>query len=229
MDINSFFHEPSGTVLIVDDDEDMRDILRVELELAGFTVLTAEDGVSGPEKARIAEPDVILMDFTMPSMNGIEATRELKKSEKTSHIPVLIITAVAAKGELIKGLEAGAIDFVNKPFFAPEIRARVKSILRYKRLFEHIQTIKEEAFKEKMMKLIRESKSIVQDAIKDNTWTILRTVHKETLSNNDLKTVEEAVQNIKNTVRNLSSIDSFVFKLYGKIGDITKIKRINLY
>ena len=74
-----------------------------------------------------------------------------------------------------------------------------------------------------MVRLIKDSTSIVQQAIKDNSWTILKTVHKKTLSDNELRTVEEAVQNIRNTVRNLTSIDSFAFKFYGKIGDIAKI------
>lgn len=220
MDMSSVFQKPSGTVLIVDDDEAMRELLRFELELAGFTVLTAENGATGLEKAKKVKPDIILMDVVMPVMNGIEATRQLKENESTCQIPVLIITAVERKADLIKGLEAGAIDYVNKPFFAPEIRARVKAILRFKKMFDEIVKVKEEFIRESMIRTIYDSVSIVQETIDDNTESILGCVHKKTLSDNEISIVKGAVQNIRNTVANLNYIDKFAFKLYEKLADI---------
>jgi two-component system cell cycle response regulator len=129
-------------VLVVDDEPDMRELLQTELESEGFSVLAATNGAEAVATASMMAPDVILMDVLMPIMNGIEAIKELKGNEKTKPIPILILTVVDNRENLIKGLAAGAQDYITKPFFLPELKARVTAALRFKLLYDELLSIK---------------------------------------------------------------------------------------
>ena len=113
-------------ILIVDDEEIVRRVLSSLLKKDGYQVMEAEDGEAGVELAKKEDPDVILMDLTMPKMGGLEACRLLKKDEKTKNIPVLVITALGGENKT-EAIDAGIDDFVSKPFDAEEISIRVKS------------------------------------------------------------------------------------------------------
>jgi diguanylate cyclase (GGDEF)-like protein len=117
-------------VLIADDDEDIRAFLDITLGLAGFEVLQARDGVEALELVHAHSPDVVVLDVMMPRMDGLEALRRLRHDARTSHIPVLMLTAKAQLQNTIDGLDSGADDYVTKPFDADELLARIRSALR---------------------------------------------------------------------------------------------------
>lgn len=120
----------ADTVLIVEDEADVVDLLRYNLTRAGLTVLTASDGVRGLETARQNRPDVIILDLMMPRMTGEEVCRALKKDPETASIPVIMLTAKGESAERVKGLELGADDYVTKPFSTREMVLRVQALLR---------------------------------------------------------------------------------------------------
>ena len=127
-------------ILIVDDEEVIRRVLRSLLQKEGYEVIEAEDGGAGVELAKKEDPDVILMDLTMPGMGGLQACRLLKKDEKTKNIPVLVITALGGENNT-EAIAAGIDDFVSKPFDAEEISIRVKSMLKIKKLTDELERV----------------------------------------------------------------------------------------
>lgn len=131
-------------VLVVEDDTEIQEVLCTALELEGYTVHVATNGFEAINTARTLKPDVVLMDVIMPVMDGIEATRELKEDPITRHIPILMVTVADRKKDIINGLEAGATDYIAKPFFVPELTARVKAALTSKRLYEECIETKEQ-------------------------------------------------------------------------------------
>jgi diguanylate cyclase (GGDEF)-like protein len=120
----------SERVLVVDDDEDIRTVLRVTLELAGFSVTTAADGHDALELARAEPPDVVLLDVMMPRMDGLEVLTRLRADARTSHVPVLLVTARAQSQDAVDGLQKGADDYITKPFDPDEVAARVQAAIR---------------------------------------------------------------------------------------------------
>ncbi|HYU62897.1 MAG TPA: response regulator transcription factor [Verrucomicrobiae bacterium] len=117
----------AGRVLVVEDDEGIREMLKYNLAAAGFTVHEASDGASGLRSARTARPDLILLDLMLPGMSGFDFTRALRKS---SRVPIIMITAKDAEVDKIVGLELGADDYITKPFSVREVLARVNAVLR---------------------------------------------------------------------------------------------------
>jgi CheY-like chemotaxis protein len=105
----------SSKILIVEDHQDSREILRLQIQALGYQVIEAASGEEALEKALAETPDLIIMDLGLPGMNGIEATRELKKSHKTTHIPVLAHTAWKEEDYKHRGEEAGMAGFLTKP------------------------------------------------------------------------------------------------------------------
>jgi diguanylate cyclase (GGDEF)-like protein len=118
-------------VLVVDDEPPIRDILKFQLENAGFVVKCAEDGAEGLQMAQEDPPDLVLLDLMIPEMDGYEVCRRLKSAYETRHVPVIILTARGELDEKLKGLENGANDYVTKPFSMPELLMRVKNVLSW--------------------------------------------------------------------------------------------------
>ena len=119
-----------STVLIVDDETDVVDLVRYKLHGAGFGVLTANDGLEALRQAREHRPDLIVLDLMLPHMNGEEVCRQLKAEPDTAGIPVLMLTAKGQPAERIAGLEIGADDYMTKPFSPRELVLRVEAVLR---------------------------------------------------------------------------------------------------
>lgn len=115
-------------ILVVEDDTSLRDGLRSLLEGAGHEVIAREDGESGLEAARRAGADLALFDVLLPGLDGITACRRLR--EGGSHLPVIVLTALGDEDDKVRGLEAGADDFVTKPFGARELLARIEAVAR---------------------------------------------------------------------------------------------------
>ena len=119
-----------ATVLIIEDEADVLELIRYHLTKAGFRALIARDGKTGLEKAQSAGPDVIVLDLMLPEMRGEDVCRELKSAESTASIPVIMLTAKVQPEERIAGLEMGADDYVAKPFSPRELVLRVEALLR---------------------------------------------------------------------------------------------------
>ena len=128
-----------SAVLIVDDESVARDILEGFLFREGYQLAFA---CNGPEALALVEkspPDIILLDVMMPEMDGFEVCRRLKSDKRWRHIPIVLITALGGKEDLIRGLDAGADDFLCKPVNDLELRARVRSLLRIKQQYDELQ------------------------------------------------------------------------------------------
>ncbi len=118
-------------ILIVEDERDVLDLLMLTLRKAGgFSVLTATDGATGLQKARLEKPAFIILDLMLPKMPGLELCKVLKTDPATSRIPIMMLTAKAEEIDRIVGLEFGADDYVTKPFSPREVTLRIRAILR---------------------------------------------------------------------------------------------------
>ena len=117
------------TVLVADDDEDILQLVSFRLERAGYNVITAADGQQAIAAAREHQPDLAVLDVMMPGMNGYEVTRALRADQATAQIPVILLTARVQEADVSRGFEAGADDYLRKPFSPQELRSRVQVIL----------------------------------------------------------------------------------------------------
>lgn len=129
----------SSTVLIVDDDAASRETLQSVLEGEGYKLETAENGLQALEKARNILPDVILLDVMMPGMTGFEVCKHIRQDPQLAEIPIIFLTALDDRDSLMNALQAGADDFVSKPFDRFELRARLFSITRLNRYQKLVQ------------------------------------------------------------------------------------------
>jgi two-component system phosphate regulon response regulator PhoB len=118
------------SVLVVEDEKDIVDLIKYHLEQSGFSVITALDGPSGLERAKKENPSLIILDLMLPEMDGKDICRALKSNASTQSIPILMLTARAEEVDRIVGFELGADDYVTKPFSPKELVLRVKAILR---------------------------------------------------------------------------------------------------
>jgi len=116
-------------ILLVEDNEMNRDMLSRRLERKGFEVVQAIDGMSGVAMAKGQAPDLVLMDMSLPVLDGWEATRRLKADEETKHIPVIALTAHAMSSDRDKALEAGCNDYDTKPIDLPRLLSKIEALL----------------------------------------------------------------------------------------------------
>ncbi|MBM3523309.1 MAG: response regulator [Alphaproteobacteria bacterium] len=128
-------------ILVVDDMPDNIEIAKLRLEKEGYAVATAVDGEDALAKVAEAKPDLILLDVMMPKMDGIEATRRLKADKSLPFIPIVLLTAKAATKDVIAGLDAGADDYLTKPFEHSALVARVRAMLRIKALHDEVAAL----------------------------------------------------------------------------------------
>ncbi|HPN38839.1 MAG TPA: response regulator, partial [Melioribacteraceae bacterium] len=119
-------------ILVVDDQPDNVFILQDRLENEGYEVITAYDGPTGIEKTLAESPDLVLLDVMMPGMSGFEACKKITENEETKDIPVILVTALTSVEDIREGLNAGAFDYIKKPFNKTELIARIKSALRFR-------------------------------------------------------------------------------------------------
>jgi len=117
-------------ILLVEDNEMNRDMLSRRLERKGYTITLALDGAEGLQKARAEVPDIILMDMSLPVLDGWEATRQLKADEATRRIPIIALTAHAMANDEQRAREAGCDDFDTKPIELPRLLAKIETLLQ---------------------------------------------------------------------------------------------------
>ncbi len=129
------------TILIVDDDLDILELLKMSLEPEGYNVRTANDGESAVQSACANPPDLILLDVMMPHKNGFEVIEELKNIEDTKNVPVILVTARGQTEDKVLGLDTGADDYITKPFDLRELTARVEAVLGRTRPIKYINPL----------------------------------------------------------------------------------------
>lgn len=120
----------SERILIVDDEAAIREMISMALDLAGFDTIEAEDALQAHHKIVDERPNLVLLDWMLPSMTGIELCRRLKRDETLSEIPVIMLTARGDEDHKIQGLDSGADDYITKPFSTRELVSRIKAVLR---------------------------------------------------------------------------------------------------
>lgn len=129
------------TILIADDDPAIRLLLRATLERTGYRVIEADDGEGAVIESRRHRPQLILLDVNMPGISGIEALRRLRREPEGALLPIILVTALAATDDKVRGLEAGATDFVTKPFQQAELIARVRACLRTQAALNRLESV----------------------------------------------------------------------------------------
>lgn len=169
--------DASNIILVVEDNAEIRNFLRLTLE-PEFKVFESEDGKKGLDKALEIIPDLVLSDVMMPVMDGFELTKTLKKNEKTSHIPVILLTAKAAPDSRIEGLELGADAYLPKPFSSKELRAIINNLVEGRRklkekfsrqLLIRPDRVEEPSMEEKFLLKVRE---VVQEHLGDEHFSV---------------------------------------------------------
>ena len=117
-------------ILLIEDDQDMRELVAGHLTHTGFDVHQAEDGIKGQALALQYEPDVILLDLMLPKVDGLTLCQRLRRDERTASIPILMITALGGTKDKVTGFNSGADDYITKPFDLEELQVRIKALLR---------------------------------------------------------------------------------------------------
>jgi two-component system phosphate regulon response regulator PhoB len=120
----------SVEILVVEDEPAIQELISVNLEHAGYSVSLARDAESALGSVRRALPDIAIVDWMLPGMSGVALARQLRGEERSRHLPIIMLTARSAEADKIEGLEAGADDYITKPFSPRELLARIKAVLR---------------------------------------------------------------------------------------------------
>ena len=126
-------------ILFADDDLEIQDVVKSILTKVGYETIVAKDGAEALRLAEETNPDLIILDYVMPIMEGIEACKMLKLNPKTNHIPVIMVTAYGSEKE--NSLSAGAVDFITKPVDKTDLLLRIKSILKVRHIKNELQKI----------------------------------------------------------------------------------------
>lgn len=126
---NSKQHD-MATILVVDDEQSLRDLLKINLVRAGFDVLLASEGIQAQALALQMQPDLIILDVMLPHVDGITLCQRLRRDKRTNSMPILMLTALKKPKDIVSGFKAGADDYLKKPFELEELLVRVKALLR---------------------------------------------------------------------------------------------------
>jgi two-component system, cell cycle response regulator len=129
----------TALILVVDDNPDNLEIIATRLQFRGYEVAVAERGEAAIELVKEAPPDLILLDIMMPDMDGYEVARRIRQDPEIGYIPIIVVTARDSTEDKVTGLDAGADDYLTKPINFPELEARVRSMLRIKRLQDQLE------------------------------------------------------------------------------------------
>ncbi len=140
-------HMKNERILIVDDEAAIREMIAIALDLAGFECIEAEDALQAHHLVVDERPALILLDWMLPGMTGIELARRLKRDENTSEIPIIMLTARGEEDNKIQGLDAGADDYITKPFSTRELISRIKAVLRRSSALNQEKAIEVEGLK----------------------------------------------------------------------------------
>lgn len=126
-----------ANILVVDDEEDIQELVKLNLEREGYGIITCGTGEQALKIATSKLPSLIILDLMLPGIDGLDVCKKLKNDPKTEHIPIIMLTAKGEEADIVTGLELGADDYITKPFSGKVLVARVRTVLR--RMVEHIR------------------------------------------------------------------------------------------
>jgi len=164
------------TILIIEDEPDIRDLLEFHLKKEGYKVLTSSDGEKGLKAARKESPNLILLDLLLPGIKGLDVCRVLKNDVNTSQINIIMVTALGQEENIVKGLETGADDYVSKPFNMSILLARISAVLRRNNIDANSNHDNVDINGIKIIPRLREV-AVAQQKIKDLTFTEFQILH----------------------------------------------------
>lgn len=206
--------EEEFRALVIDDDPSIVRFLEIYLGGQGFRIHSALTGAEGIEMARRLGPDIILLDYVMPDLNGLEVLRRLKQDEVTRSVPVVVLTALSEVGEKVKGLDLGVDDYITKPFDIRELKARLVSILTRRR--EQVETTEAEK-----LKTLREVIASVSHEVNNPLAAILMCAESLERRHTDLgdvteksRVIQENVLRIRDILKRLERVKVLASKPY---------------
>jgi two-component system phosphate regulon response regulator PhoB len=120
----------SPTILVVEDEPAIQDLIQINLEMGGYRVLTHDSAESAWKQVQIELPDLALLDWMLPGMSGVDLAKRLRADARTKSLPIILLTAKGEEEDKLKGLDSGADDYMTKPFSVRELDARIKAVLR---------------------------------------------------------------------------------------------------
>tara|TARA_B100001175_G_scaffold12321_1_gene9591 strand:+ start:133 stop:837 length:705 start_codon:yes stop_codon:yes gene_type:complete len=164
------------TILIIEDEPDIRDLLEFHLKKEGYKVLTSSDGEKGLKAALKESPNLILLDLLLPGIKGLDVCRVLKNDVNTSQINIIMVTALGQEENIVKGLETGADDYVSKPFNMSILLARISAVLRRNNIDANSNHDNVDINGIKIIPRLREV-AVAQQKIKDLTFTEFQILH----------------------------------------------------
>jgi two-component system cell cycle response regulator len=207
-------------ILVIDDLPENVFLLQDRLETEGFEILTAYDGKSGINKAVNELPDLILLDVMMPEKNGIEVCKTLVNNPSTASIPVILVTAKSGAEDTKEGLEAGAFDYIKKPFNKVELLARINSALKLSEAQKkYLEAEQKSTFAATVVTANHKIKQPLT-LMSLSSAALKREINKEVISKEAvmkrLNYIEAAIKEISNVLNQLNSIKKPVFSDYVK-------------
>lgn len=190
----------SPTILVVDDDQDAREYLVTCFTHLNYQTIQASNGLEALELAKSDQPDVIVLDVVMPGLDGYQVCRRLKDDQNTSHIPIILITVLRKLEDEIRGFEAGAHDYVSKPYNRAELNARITAALRVKRLQDELRS-RNESLKELVKVLQRDITDPLTGVLGRTTLLLRHRLSEDVLEG--LQTIETLAQRIAKLIKRL--------------------------
>jgi K+-sensing histidine kinase KdpD len=227
-------------ILIVEDNKENIDLIKYFLKTQNYLLFTSSDGVDAVQKIGEIKPDIILLDIMLPRKDGFQVCAEVKNNPEFRLIPIIMITALKELKDKIKGLEAGADDFISKPFENVELLTRVKSLLRVKRFQDELK-LKNQELKEKNAALVRmdhfkeELTHLIVHDMKNPLFVIQGNLQMMTMGMNGkdsdmlkkyVDRIERSSSNLLRMIMNLidiSKIEAGTMKLNYELGDLNSI------
>lgn len=207
-------------ILVIDDLPENVFLLQDRLENEGYEILTAYDGRSGINKAISEMPDLILLDVMMPELNGIEVCKTLVNNPSTASIPIILVTAKSGAEDTKEGLEAGAFDYIKKPFNKVELLARVRSALKLSEAQKnYLEAEQRNTFAATVVTANHKIKQPLT-LMSLSSAALKREINKDVISKDAvikrLNYIESAIKEISNVLNQLNSIKKPVFSDYVK-------------
>lgn len=191
-------------ILIIDDEEVIRMTTAAQLAASVFDVVLATSGKSGVSLALSEKPDVILLDVMMPELDGYATCRLLQADPATRHIPVILLTALSGRDEVLRGLEAGAVDFLTKPVSGVELRARVAAMARLKRMRDELDQANR-VQRELLHMLVHDFRSPLA-ALHANLWSMRKAFAPDSPHAESLSDARNAAQRLVTMVGQMVAI-----------------------